>query len=98
MRMVSSPPDLNVKLFGAEAILAYQEKRKPDFDVDTLKLRFPNIVSETRDNSLKSVPVNSGNSPFNSTSHYIPIRKISDDSWEHSWDLGPWWKCTCAIV
>ena len=34
--------DENAKLFDQEAILSYQEKRRPDYNIERLKLKFPN--------------------------------------------------------
>ena len=36
--------DENVKLFGQEAILAYQQKRKPDYNLSSLKEKFKDYI------------------------------------------------------
>ena len=41
------PNDENVIMFGKEAVLAFQEKRLPDYNLERLKLKFCKIPAPT---------------------------------------------------
>ena len=41
------PNEENVKLFGREAILAFHEKRLPDYNLERLKLKFGIVPAPT---------------------------------------------------
>ena len=85
------PPEMNGKLFGAEAILAYQENRTPEYDLETLKLRFPKIVAQS---SAPIAPCARNMHYYNQGYYFRPIRQDSDDSME-SQSLT---KCLCFIL
>jgi len=85
------PSDRNVQLFGAEAILAYQENRRPQYDLETLKLRFPKIANQ---HIVHIAPYARNMRDYNQGYYFRPIRRESDD-WSTQSSLT---RCFCIIL
>ena len=56
------PNDENIKLFGKEAMLAFHEKRLPDYNLERLKLKFNIVPAPTYISPISSTLYNYSNS------------------------------------
>ena len=87
-------PEINSSLFGAEAILAYQENRTPEYDLETLKLRFPKIANQSITPVAPIAPMARNMRDYNQAYKFRPIKQESDD-WSTKSSLTT---CLCIIL